>query len=138
MATIIQKVEFKNTTRETLYKLYMDQKMHSMIADGPVEISEKEGSSFNAFGGYIKGKNLQLIKNQLIVQLWRGSDWGKNDPDSAFLLSFEQKGKDVTMNMIHANIPDDKEKDLDKGWYDHYWNPWKQYIAGQPITRPKM
>ena len=138
MATIIQKVLFKNTTRKVIYDLYMNAKMHSMITDGPVEISEKVGSNFNAFGGYITGKNLQLVKNQLIVQSWRGSDWNTNDSDSAFLLSLEQKGNDVQLNMIHANIPDDKEKDLDKGWQDHYWNPWKQHIAGQPITRPKM
>jgi len=138
MATIIQKVLFKNTTRESLYELYMNAKKHSLIIDGPVEISEKIGSSFNAFGGYITGKNLQLVKNQLIVQSWRGSDWDKKDSDSAFLLSLEQKGKDVVLNMIHANVPDDKVKNLDKGWHDHYWNPWKQHIEGQPITRSKM
>ena len=138
MATIIQKVLFKNTTKESLYELYMNAGKHSMIIDGPVVISEKVGDSFNAFGGYITGKNLHLVKNQLIVQSWRGSDWNTKDPDSVFLISLEQKGKDVLLNMIHANVPDDKQKDLDKGWSDHYWNPWKQYIAGETITRPKM
>ena len=116
----------------------MNAKIHSSITDGPVEISEKVGSSFKAFGGYITGKNLQFVKNQLIVQSWRGSDWDSKDSDSAFLLSFEQKGNDVLLNMIHANVPDDKEKDLDKGWHDYYWNPWKQHLSGQAITRPKM
>lgn len=138
MATIIQKVLFKNTSREILYELYMSSKMHSMITAGPVEISKKVGSSFKAFGGYITGKNLQLVKDQLIVQSWRGSDWDAKYPDSAFLISLDQKGKDVTLNMVHANVPDDKEKSLDKGWHEHYWNPWKQHLAGQPITRPQM
>lgn len=26
---------------------------------------------------------------------------------------------------------------LDKGWHGHYWNPWKQHLAGKPITRPE-
>jgi|SRR5664279_1972143 len=138
MATIIQKVIFKDATAEALYNLYMDAKLHSMIIDGPVEISEKIGSSFNAFRGYITGRNLQLVKNRLIVQSWRGSDWDPKDPDSAFLISLEQKGKNVIMNMIHANVPADKEKGLEKGWYEHYWDPWKQHLAGEPITRPKM
>lgn len=86
----------------------------------------------------ITGKNLQLVKNQLIVQSWRGADWDTKDSDSAFLIALEQKGNDVVLNMIHANVPDVREKDLDKGWYDHYWNLWKQHLAGQPITRPKM
>jgi activator of HSP90 ATPase len=138
MATIIQKEIFKNTKTETLYDLYMNPDMHSLITDGPVEISEKVGSSFKAFSGYITGKNLQLVRNQLIVQSWRGSDWDSKDSDSAFVLSFDQKGKDVVLNMIHANVPDDKAKSLDKGWHEHYWNPWKQHLAGQTITRPKM
>jgi activator of HSP90 ATPase len=133
MATIIQKVLFKNTTRETLYELYMNAKMHSLITDGPVEISEKVGSSFNAFGGYITGKILQLVKNQLIVQSWRGSDWDTEESDSAFLLSLEQKGDDVMLFMVHANVPDAQDKDLDKGWHDFYWNPWKQHLAGQRV-----
>jgi activator of HSP90 ATPase len=138
MATIIQKVLFKNTTSETLYKLYMNAKMHSMLTGGPVEISAKVGSSFRAFGDYITGKNLQLVKNQLIVQSWRGSDWDKKDPDSVFVISLDQKGNDVMLNMIHANVPDDKEEDLDKGWKDFYWKPWKQHLAGKTITRPEM
>ncbi len=116
MATIIQKVLFKNTSQNVIYNLYMNAKMHSMITDSPVEISEKAGSRFTAFGGYISGKILQLVKNQLIVQSWRGSDWDIKDPDSVFLLSIEQKGNDVILNMIHANVPDDNEKSLDKGW----------------------
>jgi hypothetical protein len=61
MATIIQKEVFKNTKGEILYDLYMNPKMHSMIVDGPVEVSEKAGSNFKAFGGYITGKNLQIV-----------------------------------------------------------------------------
>lgn len=138
MATIIQKVVFKNTAKESLYQLYMNPKLHSMIIDGPVEVSEKVGSSFKAFGGYITGKILQVVKNQLIVQSWRGSDWGTKDSDSAFLLTLEQKGNDSVLNMIHANVPDDKAKSLDKGWHDHYWEPWKQHLSGQTIIRPMM
>ena len=130
MATIIQKVIFKNTTRERLYNLYMNADNHALITDGPVEISEKVGSNFNAFGGYITGKNLQLVKNELIVQSWRGSDWDKKDSDSVFILSFEQNNKDVLMNVIHSNVPDDKKADLAKGWHDFYWIPWKRHLSG--------
>jgi activator of HSP90 ATPase len=135
MATIIQKVIFKKTARESLYDLYMNAGLHSLITDGPVEISEKVGSKFNAFGGYITGKNLQIVKNQLIVQSWRGSDWAEKDTDSVFALAFEQDGQDAILNMVHANVPDDKKADLSKGWHNFYWDPWKQYLAGETITR---
>lgn len=135
--TIIQKVVFKNATTKNIYELYMDAKLHGIITAGPVDISEKPGSSFEVFGGYISGTTLLTVKNQLIVQQWRGSDWNEKDPDSAFILSLEQKVNDVEMNMFHANVPDDKAAGLDKGWHDHYWKPWKQHLAGEPITRPE-
>jgi len=115
----------------------MDAKLHSLITAGPVKISEKTGSKLEVFGGYITGKTLQVIKNKLIVQSWHGSDWNAKDDDSAFVLSFEQKGKDAVMNVFHANVPDDNAASLDKGWHDHYWTPWKQHLAGKPITRPE-
>ena len=135
--TIVQKVVFKNTTTKILYDLYMNAEIHGMITAGPVKISEEPGSALEVFGGYISGKTLQVVKNQLIVQQWKGSDWSKNDPDSVFVLSFEHQEKDVVMNVFHANVPDDKAAGLDKGWHDHYWNPWKQHLAGEPITRPE-
>jgi activator of HSP90 ATPase len=138
MATIIQKVVFKNTKKEALYELYMNADLHSLITDGPVEISEKAGSSFNAFGGYISGRNLQLVKNHLIVQLWRGSDWDENDGDSVFVLAMEQKENDAVLHVVHANVPDSQEADLAKGWNDFYWKPWKQHLAGKPIKRQPM
>ena len=44
MATIIQKIVFKNTTTKQLFDLYMDSKLHGLIAGGKVTISKKIGS----------------------------------------------------------------------------------------------
>lgn len=136
--TIVQKVLFKNTTAKTLYELYMDAKKHSLVTGGPAKISTKEGSRYSAHGGYITGKNLQLIKDKMIVQTWRAVGWDKEDLDSIFMIKLEPKGKDVILHAIHANLPDKHSGHIGKGWYDHYWNPWKQHIAGKPITRPAM
>jgi activator of HSP90 ATPase len=136
--TIIQKVVFKNTTAKTLYDLYMNARLHSMIAGSPVKISEKAGAKFSAHGGYIKGKNIHLEKNKQIIQTWRAEGWGKGDVDSIFMINLEQKGKDVILYMVHAYLPEKEVTGIKKGWFDHYWNPWKQHIAGKPITRPTM
>jgi activator of HSP90 ATPase len=137
--TIVQKLVFKNTTPTILYNLYMDAKLHKMIAGGaPATISAKEGAKYSVHGGYIEGKNLQLVKDKLIVQTWRGKDWDKDDVDSTFSIYFEPKGKDVLLLATHANVPDKHAEHLTKGWHDNYWKPWKQYLAGKEITRPKM
>ena len=131
--TIVQKIVFKNTTPKDLYDLYMNAKKHSKATAAPAEISNKEGAKFSAHGGYITGENLKLVKDQLIVQSWRGADWDKKDHDSTFMIHLEPKGKNVT---LHANVPDKQADGIDKGWHSHYWEPWKQYLAGTPIAKP--
>ena len=136
--TITQKVVFKNTTPKALYALYMDAKKHTLIAGSPCIISAKEGSKYSVHGGYITGKNLQLIKDKLIVQTWRAKDWDKKEVDSTFIINLEQSGKDVVLHATHANVPDKNAAGVAKGWTGHYWNPWKQHLAGKTISRPKM
>jgi len=139
MATIIsQKVVFKNTTPKVIYALYMNEKKHSMISGAPAKISQKVGGKYSVHGGYITGKNLHLVKDKLIVQSWRAQGWDANDVDSTFIISLEPKGKDVVLQAIHANVPDKHKASLAKGWTGHYWNPYKQHLAGKKIARPKM
>ena len=130
--TIVQKVVFKNTTPKALYDLYMNAEKHSIVTAAKAKISEKEGSKFSAHDGYITGKNLQLVKNRLIVQAWRGSDWDRSDVDSTFIIYLESKGKDVVLHAIHANLPDGQAAGIDEGWRTYYWEPWKKYLAGKP------
>ncbi|HVA98177.1 MAG TPA: SRPBCC domain-containing protein [Bacteroidia bacterium] len=136
--TIIQKVVFKNTNTKTLYDLYMDAKKHSLVTGGPAKISTKVGSGFSVHGGYIKGKNIHLVKNKMIVQTWRAEGWEKSDADSTFIIHLEQKGKDVVLEATHANLPEKHAASINKGWHDHYWKPWKQHLEGKKITHPKM
>jgi activator of HSP90 ATPase len=136
--TIVHKVVFKNATPKDLYDLYMNPKKHSAATGEKAKISAKEGSPFSAANGWITGKNLRLVKDKLIVQSWRGKDWSKNDPDSTFVISLDQQGKNTTLHAIHANIPDNQVKGIDKGWYEFYWEPWKKYLAGKPVMKPRQ
>jgi activator of HSP90 ATPase len=79
-----------------------------------------------------------LVKDRLIVQTWRAKGWEENDPDSTFIIELEPKGKDVVLHAIHDNLPDKHSASVAKGWFEHYWNPWKQHLAGKAITRPTM
>lgn len=136
--TIVQKVLFKNTTPAILYQLYMNAKKHSMVTGATAVITAREGSKYAAHGNYIKGRNLQLIKDKLIVQSWRASDWNKDDIDSTFIIDLEQRGRDTLLHVTHANLPDEHAGGIDKGWHDYYWKPWKQWIAGKAITPAEM
>jgi activator of HSP90 ATPase len=133
--TIFQKVVFKNTSVKTLYNIYMDGRMHSEAIGAPVKISNKIGDTFFSHGKYITGKNLQLIKDKLIVQSWRGADWAKDEIDSTFTLQFYQKGKDALLVMTHANVPDKHYSGIKSGWNDYYWKPWKTFLEGKKVVK---
>jgi activator of HSP90 ATPase len=135
---IVQKVVFKNTTPKTLYNLYMDAKKHTLSTGMPAKITAKEGSKYSVSDGYITGKNLQLIKDTLIVQSWRAVDWAKGDADSTFIIKLEAKGKDTILEAFHINVPDNQFKGIDDGWRTYYWEPWKKYLSGKPVTAPAM
>ena len=137
--TILQEVLFKNTTAKDLYDLYMNSKKHALATGAPAKLSSKVGGKYSVHSGYIHGQNLQLVKNKLIVQSWRAEGWNKADVDSTFILNFEIKEGDVLLHMVHANIPDKEVMGITKGWHDHYWEPWKKYLAGTPIKKsPEM
>jgi activator of HSP90 ATPase len=134
--TIVQQVVFKNTKTKDLYDLYMNAKKHTAATGAPAKITSKEGTRFSAHGNYITGKNLRLVKDQLVVQTWRGSDWKKSDADSIFMIKLEQKGKNAVLHAVHAFVPDIHATHLNKGWHEHYWEPWKQFLAGKPSSKP--
>lgn len=136
--TITQKVVFKNATTSDLYELYMNAKKHSAATGTATKISEKEGAKYSAGDDYITGKNLVLLKNKMIVQTWKAADWDQQEQDSIFILTFEQRGKDAVLNMVHANLPDKHAESIKKGWTIYYWNPWKAYLSGNPLLRMTM
>jgi len=128
--TITQKIVFKDAKASSLYNMYLDSREHTKLTgNNPANISAKEGAKFSIYDGYSWGKNLQLVKDKLIVQSWRASDWKKSDVDSTLILSFEQNKNDAVINMIHANVPDNQASALKDGWNDFYWKPWKKYLA---------
>ncbi len=135
---ITQKIVFKKTKPKELFELYMNPKKHAMIAGSPVTVSSKADARFSAHGGYITGRTVYIVKDKMIVQNWRGSDWTPEDPDSIFTILLEPDGKDTILHAIHTSIPDNKAEGIEKGWHDHYWKPWKQHLAGKKITRPVM
>jgi activator of HSP90 ATPase len=126
--TIVQDVVFPNTHPDALYELYMDSSKHSRATGAPAEISPNEGGSYSAHNGYITGRNLQLVKNRLIVQTWRAQSWDKTDVDSTFIIYLEAAGK----------VPDSAEEGLNAGWHKMYWEPWRLYLAGTPIEKASM
>lgn len=129
--TIQQKVTIKGATAKQLYNLYMNAKLHSEVTGAPAEITKKAGEPFKVFGGQIKGKNLHVSANKMVVQTWRAKGWDRKQPDSVLTLAFQDTEEGAQVQMVHALVPEERQAELKKGWNDHYWKAWKAYFKAK-------
>ncbi len=117
MKTIQQKVKFK-APPDQLYEMYMGSGRPARAVGGP----------FLAHEGYVRGRNLQLVPGQLVVQSWRGADWEAKEPDSILFLKFEPVPGGSQVTLVHAGLSDQNAQRHAKGWRAYYWDRWKKIL----------
>lgn len=127
MKTIKQTVYF-NASPHELFELLMDSKKHAGFTGHKARISRKKNGKFTAYDGWIKGKNLEIVKDKRIVQTWRGADWKKGHFSKAEF-KLEKKGKGCKLTFTHTGVPDEHYKGINRGWKDHYWKKMKKYLT---------
>lgn len=88
----------------------------------PTAISPEVGGSFTLFGGYITGRNLQMVRAHRLVQAWRAGSW---EPGAFSIVRFELQTKPHGCRLIfdHRGFPDAQGESLMYGWRVHYWQP---------------
>ena len=116
---IHQEVSFK-ASPDAIYAALMTTKGHSDFTGEPAEMSAKVGGKFTAYSGYISGINIELIKDKLIVQAWRGSGWPAGHW-SVITYRLAKSGKGTKLNFTHAGVPDAEVDSIASGWHTHYW-----------------
>jgi uncharacterized protein YndB with AHSA1/START domain len=123
MKTIKQTIIFKASPHD-VFEALMDSKKHSEFTGDKAVISRKVGGKYRAYGDYITGKNLEIIKDKRIVQTWHASDW-PDGVDSKVIFELEADGKNTKLKFTHENVPDEQYAEVLKGWIEFYWGPMK-------------
>lgn len=136
---IHQEVTF-NATPARVYAALTDAKQFDKVVqlsaaaksmalpNKPVEISREAGGAFSAFGGYITGRQLELIAGQRIVQAWRAASW----PAGAYsIVRFElaADGPHTKLVFDHTGFPQGDADHLLTGWNGNYWEPLAKVLA---------
>lgn len=127
MNIVHQRVTFP-VRPEVLFDIYLDSKKHGAAIADKVSISRRVGGMFTAFNGRLRGRNLVIVPNRMIVQLWRANSWKKSDADSILILLLSKAGRGGQIELIQANVPGHTYALIKQGWPKHYWNPWKAYL----------
>jgi activator of HSP90 ATPase len=122
-----QEIEIK-ATPQRIYDALLDSKQFSTFTGMPAEISREAGGVFSMFKGLIVGRNVELVPSQRIVQAWRPANW---EAGVYSLVKFELKvqGPDTLIVLDHTGFPESNFRHLNTGWYSHYWEPLKKFLA---------
>ncbi|MEX1189627.1 MAG: SRPBCC domain-containing protein [Bacteroidia bacterium] len=110
-----------------LFQAWLSSKAHTEMTGGKAKINNKQGASFSAWDGYIKGKNLIIEPFSRIIQSWRTSDFDESEEDSQVELLLLEKDSGTRLTLIHKNLGVDGEK-YKSGWIDNYFKPMQDYF----------
>jgi activator of HSP90 ATPase len=94
----------------------------------PSQISPRVGGAFSLFGGHITGLQVELLRDQRIVQVWRAGSWRPGDYSIAsFVLADEGSGTRLVFD--HRGFPAGEAAHLAAGWHANYWEPLAKALA---------
>ena len=111
-----------------IYEHWLSSEGHSAMTGGSAEASPEVGAAFNAWDGYIWGKNLELEEDRRIVQSWRTTEFADEDEDSRLEVVLEPTGDGCQITIRHSHIPEGQTQ-YEQGWVDHYLEPMKSYFG---------
>jgi activator of HSP90 ATPase len=94
----------------------------------PVTISREAGGAFSAFGGYISGRQIELLPNERIVQVWRAGSWDAGSYSIAKFVLVEQ-GTETKIKFDHTGFPKGQAEHLAEGWRINYWEPLAKFLG---------
>jgi activator of HSP90 ATPase len=121
---IRQSITMKGSPEE-IYEVLMDSRKHAKLTGASANISREVGGTISAYDGYIEGKNVELVRNRRIVQLWRGSDW----PEGVFsrvTFALHKISGGTHISFRQSGVPDIQYTAIKQGWIDFYWEPMRK------------
>ncbi len=112
-----------------IYDAWLISEGHARMTGGSAKITPKAGAEFEAWDGYIQGKNLVLEPYRRILQSWRTTEFCNDEQDSQIEVTFEKAGTGTKVSIHHTNLPP-HGKQYKQGWIDNYFVPMKKYFKG--------
>ena len=117
-----------NATAKEIYTAWLSTEGHTNMTGGAATTSDKVGSNFTAWDGYIEGKNVALEPYKRIVQSWRSSQFESHEEDSQIEILLQEVDGQTELTLIHTNVPESGEH-YKKGWDNHYFQPMNTYFS---------
>jgi uncharacterized protein YndB with AHSA1/START domain len=98
----------------------------------PVELRPEPGSAFTLFGGYVVGRQIELVPDTRIVQAWRSQSWKPGEYSIvSFSLVDEASNPEMGTKIVfdQRGFPAGTGEHLATGWKAHYWESLAKLLA---------
>jgi uncharacterized protein YndB with AHSA1/START domain len=128
MAIEFEISELIPATPKEIYDAWLNSEGHSNMTDSPATASAVVGELFEAWDGYIQGKNLELDRERRILQAWRTTEFEESDPDSRLEILLRSREGGTLVTVRHSNLPDHGMQ-YRQGWVDAYFTPMQAYFG---------
>jgi activator of HSP90 ATPase len=115
---------------QEIYDAWLDSKGHSAMTDAKAKVSNKVGGQFEAWDGYISGRNLKLEKGKRIVQAWRTMEFDDSEEDSQIEITLAPAKGGTQVTLKHTKLPAHGAQ-YDQGWVDSYFEPMKVFFTNK-------
>ena len=120
---------------QRVYELLTDSEQFAAATQRPASIGTGEGADFSIFGGYIEGRNIEVVPSQRVVQAWRGIDWAPGTY-SVVRFSLIPQGNGTRLVLDHDAYPEGPSP-VYPSWHEHlsanwpvfYFEPFAKYLA---------
>ena len=113
-----------------VYDAWMSSEGHSAMTGSPARVSASVGGEFEAWDGYIHGRNLELIPGKRIVQAWRTTEFSADEPDSRIDIVLEAQGEQTRLTLHHTGLPPHGGQ-YEQGWVEAYFEPMQAYFEAR-------
>lgn len=110
-----------------LYEAWLDSAEHSKMIGSSAKASNQVNDQFEAWDGYISGRNLELEPGKRIVQSWRTVEFSGDEMDSHIELTFEAQGNGTKLTLRHWDLPEHGAQ-YESGWEESYFVPMRTYF----------
>ena len=121
MDTINQTYEL-NATPAAVFDALINPETISQWSGAPAIMDNEVGSKFSLFGGQIEGTNLEVIRNQKLVQRW--------PHQSKVTITLIDNGSGTTAELRHEDIPPEETEEFRQGWREYYFGPLQKMFGG--------
>ncbi len=106
---------------------FSDAMKNMSLKDNPSVISNEVGGAYALFGGYVTGRQIELVPGVRIVQVWRAGSW-KPGQYSLVTWQLTPQSAGTRLMLDHAGFPSGTAQHLAEGWKLNYYEPLAKYL----------